>query len=130
MSNTAPIPQYTNNLIAYFKAKFGVSNKSIAGLLNITSVQVKDCLINDTFTPKQTDLVSRLNIIIERMIEESELLQEQSPYLLVLEHEKDMQEMEITRLLASNADLSKEINGYKYMGFFKRLLFLFNIRQG
>lgn len=113
-----------NHKIARFKAKYGVSNSDVSAMLGISSKEIREKLINDSFTSIQQELMAKIERVIERTIREANLLQDHAPFLEVLRHEGELKDKSITKLSGDLSISNKRVNEYRKMKLIDRLKFL------
>lgn len=114
-----------NHKIARFKAKYGVSNSAVSGMLGISSKEVRVKLVDDSFTSIQKELMSKIEKVIERTVSEANLLQDHAPFLEVLSHEGELKDKLIIELRKHLDSSNKIANKYRNMKFVDRIKFLF-----
>jgi len=115
-------PEETRNIIAKFKAKYAISNTMMAKLCNVEPIEIKNWMDTDSAPDEANRLAQAVELIIEYMIGDYELMKEDHAYIQVLERKS-----QLDTEMRQNA--SVKIEAFETMGLFKRLLFLFNIRD-
>lgn len=113
------------NLIALFKAKYGVSNYVISELLCISAHHVKQHLDHDSFSCGQNKHINKIDLLIKNLIRESTILGDYAPFLAVLKHDAEQRELVIDDHLANIISLNDKLSYYDKMTFKQRLKFLF-----
>ncbi len=111
--------------IAKFKAKFGISNRVLANFLAISSSEATKHIADDSFSKDQNKLILNVQDIIEHLVNESEILQDQAPHIMVLTHDLEMAERSIKTERKTINKLESELNFYRKQSFWKRLWHLF-----
>jgi hypothetical protein len=118
-----------DNIIENFKAKFGVSNKRMAHILCVNSEEMVELLKTHSFTGEQIDLTRSIEGLIENIIQDGHILNDKMPYLSVMQQKLDIQEMNLKSVRSDLAKNRENIRRLRRLGWFDRILFIFNKGQ-
>ena len=126
--NNSEGSEYTVHLIARVKAKWGISYGMLANYLNISVKQSMEWSEKDNAPIDIRGKIIKLDIILERIMQEQKTLGIDSTYVQALKHEIELDRKQINSLQSEQSELrsvNHDLLFYQGASFWKRLGYLF-----